>query len=403
MSGALPEFEPPEPFAAVKRLIAEHIWHHRKEIFELSHRIHGTPELAFEEVQASRWIAEAIGRHGYQVEHPVGRLTTGVRGVLQGGRAGTGGRIGILAEYDALPGLGHGCGHNLMAASGVGAAIGLAGVAAGVPGAIVFLGTPAEERGNGKQTMIEDGLFANLDAALLFHPSDKSHVEKHALASEEVDVSFTGLQAHAAAEPWKGRNALDALILLFSAIGLWRQQLEPDARVHGIIVEGGTAPNIIPARTSARFMIRSTSDHRLGRMREQFRGMVEAAARATGCEHEVVFSGYTGSIKNNPVLAERFAAHMAAYGIANGPPDAQLGSTDMGNVSQVCPAIHPNLAICEPGVPRHSIEFRERAITSRADEVTLVAATLVAQLAYELLADPTLVTRTWEAFRAPSP
>jgi amidohydrolase len=286
-----------------------------------------------------------------------------------------------------------------MAASGVGAAIGLAAVRDGVPGTIVFLGSPAEERGNGKQTMIEDGLFADVDAALLFHPSDKSHVEKHALASEEIDVAFAGLQAHAAAEPWKGRNALDALILLFSAIGLWRQQLEPDARVHGIIVEGGTAPNIIPARTSARFMIRSTSDQRLARMREQFRGMVEAAGRATGCEFEVTFSGYTGSMKNNLVLADRFAAHMVAYGVDNGPPDTQMGSTDMGNVSQVCPAIHPNLAICEPGVARHSIEFRERAITPRADETALLAATLIAQVAYEVLADPLLVQKTWEEFR----
>ena len=269
-----------------------------------------------------------------------------------------------------------------------------------VAGAVVFLGTPAEERGNGKQTMIEDGLFADLDAALLFHPSDKSHAEKHALASEEIDVSFAGFQAHAAAEPWKGRNALDALILLFSAIGLWRQQLEPDARVHGIIVEGGTAPNIIPARTSARFMIRSTSDRRLERMRGQFRTMVEAAGAATGCDHEVVFSSYTASMKNNRMLAERFAAHMAAYGVPNGPPDAQMGSTDMGNVSQVCPALHPNLAICEPGVARHSIAFRERAGAPRADDTVLIAGTLIAQVAYELLADPELVQTTWADFRA---
>jgi amidohydrolase len=397
---ALIAVEPPEPFRQVKRRIAECVWRCRDEILGLAHRIHATPELAFEEVQASGWIAEAIARHGYHVEQPAGRLPTAIRGVIQGGRAGEGARVGILAEYDALPGLGHGCGHNLMAASGVGAAIALAAVRDGVPGAIVFLGTPAEERGNGKQMMIEDGLFRDLDAALLFHPSDKSHVEKHALASEEVDVSFAGLQAHAAAEPWKGRNALDALILLFSAIGLWRQQLEPDARVHGVIVEGGTAPNIIPARTAARFMIRSTSDQRLARMREHFRAMVEAAGRATGCEHEVVFSGFTASMQTNRVLAGRFAVHMEAYGIVNGPPDQQMGSTDMGNVSQVCPAIHPNLAICEEGVPRHSIEFRQRAISARADETALVAATLIAQVAYEVLADSALVTRIREEFRA---
>jgi amidohydrolase len=396
---ARPDGRPPEPFREAKERIAEAIWTHRGEILDLSHRIHAHPELAYEEELASAAIAEAVGRHGYRVERPAGRLATAVRAVREG-RGATRPRVGILAEYDALPGLGHGCGHNLMAASGVGAAIGLAAVLDGVAGTVVFLGTPAEERGNGKQAMIEDGLFTDLDAALLFHPSDRSHAEKHALASEEIDVAFTGLQAHAAAEPWKGRNALDALIVLFSAIGLWRQQLEPDARVHGIIVEGGTAPNVIPARTSARFMIRSMSDQRLARMRDHFRALVEAAGRATGCGHDVVFSAYTGSMKNNRVLVDRFAAHMAVYGVPSGPPDPQMGSTDMGNVSQVVPAIHPNLAICEPGVPRHSIEFRERAGSPRADETTLLAATLIAQVAYEVLADPVLREAAWADFRA---
>ena len=156
-----------------------------------------------------------------------------------------------------MPGLGHGCGHNTMAASGVGAAIALAAVADDLPGEIVFLGTPAEERGSGKQIMIDDGLFAGVDAALLYHPCDRNHVESHPLASEDIEVVFTGLQSHAAADPWKGRNALDAMIMLFSSVGLWRQQLKPSSRVHGIIREGGTAANIIPDRTSAWFMLRS--------------------------------------------------------------------------------------------------------------------------------------------------
>src|SRR5581483_877929 len=162
--------------------------------------------------------------------HPAGRLATAVRGRLRGGRGGDRPRIGILAEYDALPGLGHGCGHNTMAASGVGAAIALASIADELPGEIVFLGTPAEERGSGKQFMIDDGLFDGLDAALLFHPSDRTQVACALLASEDIDVTFHGLQAHAASEPWMGRNALDALVLLFASIGLWRQQLPHHAR-----------------------------------------------------------------------------------------------------------------------------------------------------------------------------
>ncbi|MGZ8612462.1 MAG: M20/M25/M40 family metallo-hydrolase, partial [Actinomycetota bacterium] len=159
---------------------------HRAEILELSHRIHANPEPAFEERQAATWIAEILGRHGFAVEHPAGSLETAIRAVRRGGRGGRGPRIGILAEYDALPGLGHGCGHNTMAAQGVGSAIALAALADELPGEIVFLGTPAEERGSGKQVMIDDGLFAGIDAALLYHPCDRNHVESEPLASEDV-------------------------------------------------------------------------------------------------------------------------------------------------------------------------------------------------------------------------
>ena len=178
----------------------------RPEILELSARIHANPEPAFEEHQAAAWCAEAIAGHGYAVEHPAGRLATAVRGRLTGGKGPNGPRIGVLAEYDALPGLGHGCGHNTMAASGVGAAIALAGLRAEFAGEIVFLGTPAEERGSGKQFMLDDGLFEGLDAALLFHPGDRDMVGCMLLASEDVDVTFSGKAAHAASEPWEGRT-----------------------------------------------------------------------------------------------------------------------------------------------------------------------------------------------------
>ena len=226
---------PAEPHPDVKARLAAAVEAARDEILDLSHRIHASPEPAFEERKAAGWVAEILGRHGFEVEHPAGRLETAVRATHKGGRGGTSPRIGILAEYDALPGLGHGCGHNTMAASGVGAAIALAAVADELPGEIVFLGTPAEERGSGKQWMIDDGLFAGIDAALMFHPCDRNHVESHPLASEDVEVIFHGLQAHAASDPWKGKNALDAMVMLFASVGLWRQQLHPDARVHGII------------------------------------------------------------------------------------------------------------------------------------------------------------------------
>ncbi|MFI5254303.1 MAG: M20 family metallopeptidase [Candidatus Limnocylindrales bacterium] len=391
---------PAEPFGAVKARLAAAVESARDEIVGLSHAIHADPEPAFEEHRAAARVAEAAARHGYAVTFPAGSLATAVRATLPGGRGRDGPRIGILAEYDALPGLGHGCGHNSMAASGVGAAIALAAVAPQLRGEIVFLGTPAEERGSGKQFMLDDGLFEGLDAALLYHPSDRTSVACLLLASEDVDVAFTGLQAHAAAEPWMGRNALDALVLLFSSIGLWRQQLRPEARVHGIVIEGGTAANIIPARAAGRFMIRSTDPAYFAELRTRFGEMVKAAALATGTQAEAVFSGGSTTMRDNTTLAARFRANLTAYGVTDlGPDPEHVGSSDMGNVSWKLPTIHPSIAICDEGVPGHSPAFRDAAATPRADEVTLLAATVVAQTAYELLADPRLVEAAWREFR----
>ena len=389
-----------EPFVTEKTRAAAAIEAARDEILELSHRIHASPEPAFEEVKAAAWVAEAVARHGYAVEHPVGTLATAVRGRLAGGKGTDGPRIGILAEYDALPGLGHGCGHNTMAASGVGAAIALAAVRDAWAGEIVFLGTPAEERGSGKAIMIRDGLFEGLDAALLYHPCDRNHVEIDPLASEDVTVTFTGLQSHAAADPWRGKNALDAMIALFVSVGLWRQQLPTHCRVHGIIQEGGTAANIIPDRTRAWFMVRSADQAYYDDvMRGRFVQLCEAAALAADVKVQVEFSGGASTMKHNRAIAERWTANAFARGIRDEGMDPSSGSTDMANVSWVVPAIHPELAITEVPTPGHSTEFRDAAARPFADNTTLLAATLVAQTALDLLLDPSLVADAWREFR----
>jgi amidohydrolase len=402
MPAALTTTQPAAPFGDGKRRIAAAVAAARGEILGLSHRIHANPEPAFEEHQAAAWCAEVLAAHGFAVELPAGRLATAIRATRAGGRGGPSPRIGILAEYDALPGLGHGCGHNTMAASGVGAAIALAAIADELPGEIVFLGTPAEERGSGKQFMIDDGLFEGIDAALLYHPCDRNHVDSEPLASVDVSVTFTGLQSHAASDPWKGKNALDAMITLFSSVGLWRQQLRPTARVHGIIQEGGTAANIIPDRTRAWFMVRSDDDADFQAMQARFRQLSEAAALATETTVEVQFSGGSRTMRTNRVLADRWVANAAAYGIVDEGPDATTGSTDMANVSWVCPTIHPDLAIAPYPTPGHSTLFRDAAATPVADETTLMAATLAAQTAYELYSDPDLVAAAWAEFRAGS-
>jgi amidohydrolase len=396
-----PVIRPAEPFAELKARAADAIEAARAEILDLSHRIHANPEPAFEEHQAAAWVAEIVARHGYAVEHPAGSLATAVRGRLTGGLGADGPRIAVLAEYDALPGLGHGCGHNTMAAAGVGAAIGLAAIRDAWAGEVVFLGTPAEERGSGKAIMIADGLFEGIDAALLFHPCDRSHVEIAPLASEDVSVVFTGLQSHAASEPWEGRNALDAMISLFVSVGLWRQGLPPHCRVHGIIQEGGTAANIIPDRTRAWFMIRSADQAFYEVMKARFRRLCEAAAGAADVTVEVEFSGAATTMHHNRTLAARWVANGEAYGVIDEGMDPSSGSTDMANVSWVVPAIHPELAITDGPTPGHSIEFRDAAARPRADRTVLLAATLVAQTAIDLLLDPALVEAAWHEFRGP--
>ena len=385
--------------AGLKRRIAAAVDAVGGELLDLSHRIHATPEEAFDEVRAATWVGEVLERHGFTVERPPGSLATAVRATRRGGRGGERPRVALVGEYDALPGLGHGCGHNTMAAAGVGAALGLAAVADQLHGEIVFMGTPAEERGSGKQIMIDEGLFEGIDAALLYHPCDRDHVELYPLASEDAEVVFTGLQAHAALAPWEGRNALDAMVLLFSSIGLWRQQLKPETRIHGIIREGGTAANIIPDRTSAWFIIRTATQSDYPALRTRFEELCRAAAQATGTEVAVTFSAYTSTMRNNPVLVERFRENMADHGRPDQGPDEFSGSTDMANVSWVCPAIQPELAIAPPGTPKHSLRFRDAAASAEADATVLLAATLLAETALELYLKPGLLDAAWSAFR----
>ena len=334
------------------------------------------------------------------MEHPVGSLETAVRGRLTGGRGADGPRIGILAEYDALPGLGHGCGHNTMAASGVGAAIALAAVRDAWAGEVVFLGTPAEERGSGKAIMIREGLFEGLDAALLYHPCDRSHVEIAPLASEDVHITFTGFQAHAASDPWNARNALDAMIALFVSVGLWRQQLPTHTRVHGIIQEGGTAANIVPDRTKAWFMLRSADQAYYETMKRRFIAMCEAAAKR-------VRRGGRGRVlgrrhDDEPQRRARAALGRERRGRRRHRRGHGPGLGIDGHGQRVVGRAHdpPGPLDHGPATPGHTIEFRDAAARPTADRTTLLAATLVAQTAIDLLCDPALVEAAWAEFKA---
>ena len=381
-----------------KERLAAAINDRRDMLLGLSHRIHAHPEGGFEEHEASAAVAEILASAGFAVEHPAGSLSTAIRARLKGGEPGP--RIAILAEYDALRGLGHGCGHNIIASAAVGAVLGLAQLRAELPGEVVFYGTPAEEDLAGKQVMLDDGLFAGVDAAMMIHASNMTHVELALLASVDVEVVYTGAQAHAASDPWRGRNALDALLLLFQSVGLWRQQLKPDARVHGIVTDGGTAVNIIPARAAGHFRLRSANQDDHADMEARFRDMAEAAAVAADCEAEIRSFARAMTMRHNHALGHRFAANLAALGVQEGPVSTRLGSSDIGNVSHSLPTIHPMLGITDEPVPLHSVAFRELAITERGDAAVLVGATALAQTAWDALSDPAALEAAWDEFGA---
>jgi amidohydrolase len=370
------------------------------EALELSHRVHATPEVAFQERQAARWTAELLERHGFEVTSPVGGLETAFAASWQGSSPGP--VIAFAGEYDALPEVGHGCGHNLMCSSSAGAAIAASRVLGrDFGGEIRFIGTPAEEAGNGKVILIASGVFADVDVCLQMHPSDSNSAEVLALAVTEVEVTFHGTLAHASGDPWLGKNALDAIVLLHTMIAQWRQHLKPGERVHGIITHGGAAPNIVPDLTRGRWYLRTPVEDDLDAMIERFRTMADAAAAATGCTADVAMDlvNRCRTMVNNPTLLATWRRHLADAGIADDPIDPNAGSTDMANVSHEVPTIHPYLQIAPRGTPGHSRTFAAHAGGEDGDRVLRAAIRILAATALDLVRDPALVERAWSELR----
>jgi amidohydrolase len=367
---------------------------------DLSHRVHATPEIAFQERQASAWTAELLARHGFKVTSPVGGLETAF--VARWTGSGPGPVIALAGEYDALPEVGHGCGHNLMCSSSAGASVAAAIVLGrDFAGEIRFIGTPAEEAGNGKVHLIGAGVFDDVDVCLQIHPSDSNSTEIMCLAVIEVVVTFHGTLAHASADPWLGKNALDAIVLLHTMVAQWRQHLKTGERVHGIITRGGAAPNIVPDLTAGRWYLRTPVDEDLDAMIERFRTMAEAAASATGCTVDVKVDPMNRcrTMLNNPTLLAIWRRHLADAGIKDDPVDPNAGSTDMANVSHEVPTIHPYMAIAPRGTPGHSREFAAHAGGPDGDEMLPKAIRVLAATALELVANPELVQRAWKELR----
>ncbi|MDR7536137.1 MAG: M20 family metallopeptidase [Armatimonadota bacterium] len=373
------------------------------ELIALSRRIHATPETAFAEHKAAAWLTEALERYGFAVERGIAGLETAFRAQMRGARPGP--TVALLAEYDALPEIGHACGHNLIATAAVGAGVGLAAVREVLPGTAVVLGTPAEEGGGGKVIMLERGAFAGVDVAIMFHPAGYTLAERPSLASYRLTVKFTGRAAHAAAAPYEGVNALDALVQTFTAVGLLRQQLRDDARVHGIITYGGAAPNIIPDRAEAVFTCRAADAAYAREVLERVIACARGAAVATGATLEHAARKGYDAIRPNRALAQAFARHLERLGIAQDEPPERprMGSTDMGDVSQVIPAIHPYVSIGPTDLAGHTVEFREAAVSAKGFAAMLAAAKAMALTAYDVLADPALLEQVRRDFGAAAP
>ena len=322
-------------------------------------------------------------------------------------RGGGGPRIGILCEYDALPEIGHACGHNLIAIAGAAAGLGAAAAldAAGIEGSVRVLGSPAEEGGGGKIRLIEAGAFEDVGAALMVHPGTGNLLRPPVLAIDTCTVEFTGRNAHAAAAPWEGRNALDALVLAYQAIGLLRQQSQPDVRIHGVIQHGGEKPNIIPDRAAAEFYVRASREGLLDVMCERVAACFRGAAEATETAMTLSWNGPRYSdLASNAALAEVFGRRWAEdEGVRaldlEGPPRGGFGSTDMGDVSHVVPSLHPIYAI-EAEAGNHTPQFTVAAATDEAHAATLRAARAMTMTALEWLTDSELRAKAQAAFDA---
>ena len=376
----------------------------KTDLFDLSKDVHAHPELNYEEYYSSNALAGFLERRDFRVERGIGGVETAFRATIPGG-AGNGPTIAVLAEYDALPEIGHGCGHNLIAMAAMGAALGLQANAVNLPGRVEIIGTPAEEGGGGKIRLLEAGVFDGVDAALSSHPfSNRTIVpavsprgESWSLAMVGFRYMYHGRAAHAAAAPEAGINALNAVIHLFTGIDALRQHLRDDVRIHGVITDGGTAPNVVPEFAAANFMLRSRSgqylsDEVVGKVRQ----VAEGAAAMTGATLEIEeFYPFYENVQPNLTLAQAMGANLQALGVRLDDPipgrPGSGASTDFGNVSQVMPAYELRYAVSETPVASHTRDMCETAITDFALSSALQVAKALSLTAADLLRDATLV------------
>lgn len=371
-----------------------------EEILGLSLRIQANPETAYEEVQAARWVADVLERHGFGVQRGLGGLETAFVASMTGQEPGP--VIALIAEYDALPGVGHGCGHNLIAAGAAGAALGLSAVMPRLQGVLKVFGTPAEEctsEPGGKIRLIDAGTFGGVDACLMFHPWTATQLVGSDLAVAALDISFQGKTAHAAADPWRGANALDGVLLTYTNINALRQHVKSDVRIHGIVTHGGDAPNVVPDQASARFAVRSADRAYLEEVVSRVEDCARGAALATGTEVAVDRLVTVENTLPNEVLADIVRANLQAEGIEFEDGVFLPGSTDFGNVSQRLPSFWFMLKTHRAAINWHSRAVADEAASDCAHAAILQGAKVLAMSCIDLFLNPEFAQLARDEFR----
>lgn len=370
-----------------KRRVCDEIDRLAPELLDVSHRIHARPELGFEEHHAHDLLTGVLDDHGLTVQ----RRAYGVDTAFEA-RAGAGGGplVAVVCEYDALPGIGHACGHNIIAASGLGAGLALASMAGEAGGRVAVVGTPAEEGGGGKELMLRQGAFSDVDAAMMVHPANHELSVFHAVAVHRVTARYTGAAAHAAAAPEKGRNALDAAVLGYNAIAALRQHIRDDERIHGVFTDGGAKPNIVPVTAATEWYVRSTNLTSLEGLKERVVACLEAGAAAAGCDIDIEWEDPAyADMNDSPTLLDRYLDNLGALGrsVASDPGARVVGSTDMGNVSYVVPSIHPMIKVAPDDVAIHTPDFAEYARGPSGDAAVIDGAKALAMTALDCWMD----------------
>jgi amidohydrolase len=367
-------------------------------IRQLALDIHAHPEPNYEEVFASTRAAEMLDEFGFDVERGAADLPTAFVATCRGTRPGP--TIGLIAEYDCVPDVGHGCGHNLICAATVAAGMGLSAVSGVLPGVIKVFGTPAEEGGKGKMPMAGRGVFENLDVALQFHPATRAGVTTVNMLAQNIFCSFQGTPAHTTAVPWEGRNALDAVIAVFNAVNAMRQQVHPDIRITGIITDGPTAIASIPERAAAMFRVRGFDETMVLEIVERVKDCARGAALQTGTRVEIGDEPVEPALRCSETLTELFSQTSEAFGIVGDDRDRGYGTTDLAYIGQVAPTVMFRLDSWPPGTPAHSQAAVDASRSEAALQSMLVAAKVLIGMSIDLLSDTDLLERARTEFVA---